>query len=168
MLCKCNERVCGVVWGIFFFLACGLEGCSAVEQPNAYKRDYMGMSRRDVMIEWSKSWMSEPAAEGMPWLQIDLGYPSEDKCRTLERSVIVRLADFPGGKTRWLPLPQSVDECLGKSPYVFDASKWSCFDRTLQDCWPFDFKSPRERLSVWFDDEGVVTNQCVESYMIYY
>lgn len=165
---KSNKRVCNAIWAKLFLLACGLQGCSCAQLPNAYKCDYIGMSRRDIMIEWSKSWMSEAETRGLPWFKINLYYQDEDKHSPLESCVIVRLADFPQGKTRWLPLPQSVDECLCRSPYALTASKWSCFDRTLIDYWPFDFTSPRERLSVWFDDRGIVTNQCIESYAIYY
>jgi len=140
-----------------------LAGCKTEPEPCAYGKSYIGCSKADVMTNWSKCWRATKAYDFLPWPDFCL-YTKADRIEADN----VKHCDYfhlelPDADVSDETIRGHVQEAM-KDRRIQESVRWDCFETRLPDRNPFDFKEPRKRLSVWFDDNGVVTGQCANVY----
>lgn len=125
-------------------------GCQLCDEPKpeVYSRSFVGMDKATVMFEWTKAWQAWPNMSGLPWPVFVIDGKTN-------QGMPLQLLDGNDDAA----IRKSIDKALSGGVFK-DAQSMESFMIRLADWNPIDFKWKEKRLGVWFDENGIVTNQC--------
>ena len=125
-------------------------GCQLCDEPKpeVYSRSFVGMDKATVMFEWAKAWQAWPKMSGLPWPVFVIDGKTN-------QGMPLQLLDGNDDAA----IRKSIAKALSGGVFK-DAQSMESFMIRLADWNPIDFKWKEKRLGVWFDENGIVTNQC--------